>query len=132
MKNCKIKGCEEKSAIKGLCKSHYQKQYIQNNKEKIDEKKMKHQNEITFIRNFFHHDNWLYESVIFRLNREKYTPDFYDGERNVFIEVAGTRQAYHSNKEKYKLLIKIFPKIKFEIRKPDGSFYEAKTKPQAK
>lgn len=56
-----------------------------------------------------------------------YSPDFYDGNRNVFIEVIGSRQAYDQNKEKYDLMKKIFPKIKFEIRTPDGALLEIGT-----
>ena len=79
-----------------------------------------HTAEIEFIKNYFDHSNWIYQPALFRLDEEKYSPDFYDGERSMFIEVAGTRQAYHQNKEKYKLLKQLFPKLGFEIRKPSG------------
>lgn len=75
-----------------------------------------HNSEIKFIENFFTHKNWIYHPVIFRLNGVNYEPDFYDGERNVFIEVSGTRQAFQANFDKYKLFIKTFPHIKFEVR----------------
>jgi len=42
---------------------------------------------------------------------------FYDGERNIFIEVSGSRQAYHANKDKYRLFRELFPLISLEIRK---------------
>jgi len=77
--------------------------------------------EVEFVKNFFNHKNWIHNPAIFYLSDGKYTPDFYDGERNVFIEVAGSRQAYCSNKHKYELLRKTFPKLKFEIRKVDGT-----------
>ena len=80
----------------------------------------KHQSEMEFIRSFFNHTNWIYQPVLFRFNGESYQPDFYDGERNVFIEVSGTRQAFYSNREKYRLFIKTFPKIKLEIRHENG------------
>lgn len=51
----------------------------------------------------------------------KYEPDFYDCDRNVFIEVAGTRQAFEANREKYHEFIKAFPQLNFEIRRTDGS-----------
>ena len=76
--------------------------------------------EIEFIKNFFTHRDWIYHPALFRLNNEKYSPDFYDGERNMFIEVSATRQAYFFNKHKYELLRKLFPKLNFEIRKPSG------------
>ena len=58
------------------------------------------------------------------MDGEKYSPDFYDGEMNVFIEVVGTRQAYSENKDKYNLLRKYYPKINFEIRLSDGSLLD--------
>lgn len=81
--------------------------------------------EINFIKNFFNHNNWKYQPVAFYfLDGTKYTPDFYDVERNTFIEVAATRQAYHINRAKY-LLMKIeFPKINFEVRDPFGKMVE--------
>ena len=72
--------------------------------------------EIEFIKNFFTHKDWVYHPAIFRLDGCNYEPDFYDGKRNMFIEVSGTRQAFHANFEKYKLFIKNYPLINFEIR----------------
>ena len=83
--------------------------------------KRRHKREMDFIRNYFNHQNWMYQPAMFYLNGERYTPDFYDRERNVFIEVAGSRQAYEQNKGKYALMKKVFPEIKFEIRTPDGA-----------
>lgn len=83
--------------------------------------------EIEFIKNFFSHQNWIYHPGIFRLNDSKYAPDFYDGERNIFIEVSGTRQAYHFNKLKYEKFRELFPKINFEIRKPSGELLNEDT-----
>ena len=77
--------------------------------------------EVNFIKNYFDHNNWIYQPAMFRFNGVKYSPDFYDGVRNVFIEVAGTRQAYHQAKEKYDMFREHYPKIDFEIRKVDGS-----------
>lgn len=48
-------------------------------------------------------------------NGERYTPDFFCIEDNEYIEVAGTRQAYHANKHKYALMKKEYPLIKFSI-----------------
>ena len=80
--------------------------------------------EMDFIKNYFTHNNWTYHPVNFRLNNNQYMPDFYDGETNTFIEVSGSRQAYHINKVKYDLLRKKFPLIKFEIRTPDGQLLQ--------
>lgn len=81
----------------------------------------KHNNEVEFIKNFFDHNDWIYQPATFRINGDRYTPDFYDSKRNVFIEVAGTKQAFHQNKKKYKLFKKHYPLIKFEIRITSGS-----------
>lgn len=86
--------------------------------------KIQHRAEIIFIQKFFDHKNWTYQPAIFNLGNAKYTPDFYDAERNIFIEVVGTRQAYHFNKEKYKQFVLKFPALKFEIRTPNGEFYK--------
>jgi hypothetical protein len=80
--------------------------------------------EVEFIKNFFTHNNWLYQPTMFRFDHYRYTPDFYDSERNVFIEVAGTRQAYDQNKDKYDIFRKTFPQINYEIRKSDGSILD--------
>ena len=80
--------------------------------------------EVQFIKNYFRHNNWHYSPALFHLNGENYTPDFYDGEKNVFIEVAGTRQAYFFNKFKYDLMRQLYPKINFEIRRPDGELLD--------
>ena len=77
--------------------------------------------EINFVKEFFTHKNWVHHPAIFHLNNVNYAPDFYDSERNVFIEVIGTRQAFHANKEKYALMTTIFPKINFEIRDNFGN-----------
>jgi len=78
--------------------------------------------ELEFLRNFFTHNKWLYEPVTFKLRSGSYTPDFYDQVRNTFIEVVGSRQAYHQNKDKYDELVNLFPDLLFEIRTPDGNF----------
>jgi len=83
-------------------------------------KKMDEKREINFIKNFFDNNSWVYHPAIFRLDGTNYEPDFYDGDRNVFIEVAGSRQAYHINKDKYKMFRVLYPKIELEIRREDG------------
>ena len=83
--------------------------------------------EFHFVKSYFTHNNWTHTPAVFYLGKTKYTPDFYDGERNVFIEVSGSRQAYHQNKAKYELFKKTFPKIKLEIRTPDGELLSKDT-----
>jgi len=77
--------------------------------------------EMQFIKSYFTHQDWIYEPATFRVNDLKYTPDFYDMVRNMFIEVAGTRQAFHANKHKYGIIKECFPLIGFEIRLPNGN-----------
>jgi hypothetical protein len=88
--------------------------------------KRKTEREMEFIKNYFINHNWLYEPASFKLyeNDMYYTPDFYDNENNVFIEVVGSRQAYHQNKKKYAEFKKLFPKIGFEIRTPNGELLD--------
>jgi hypothetical protein len=80
--------------------------------------------EITFIKNFFDHKEWIHQPATFRLNGTKYMPDFYDQKRNCFIEVAGSRQAFHANKDKYDEFKKYYPQINFEVRTPSGNLLE--------
>ncbi len=89
-----------------------------------------HIREMEFVKNYFTHNNWFYNPVIFRLKSCRYEPDFYDNDRNVFIEVAGTRQAFEANKLKYLDFIKTFPHIKFEIRKYTGELIDVNAKQQ--
>ena len=89
-------------------------------------KQRENKGEIEFIKNFFKgNSSWQYSPAVFRLSDgTKYIPDFYDEERNVFIEVSATRQAYSFNKHKYELFRQKFPKIVLEIRDPNGDDIE--------
>ncbi len=91
-------------------------------------KKMRHESELLFVRNHFTHNKWLPHPVMFYLDGTKYTPDFYDQERNAFIEVTGTKQAYSANREKYKMLRKMFPRIIFEVRNVQGELVDESEK----
>ena len=128
--NCKEREIYIKK--RGLCHKCYARLYregmtqIKDPKSGVTIKKVKHGAEISFIKNFFTDDEWIYEPCLFYVNGAKYTPDFYDKKRNAFIEVAATRQAYSYNKEKYEKLTEMFPKIVFEIRTPDGELLSNK------
>lgn len=98
---------------RGMCLRCYNKVRY---REKYKDEAIQYDAEIGFIKNFFTHNNWIYQPANFHLDGCGYRPDFYDGERNIFIEVSGTRQAFQANFDKYKLFIKTYPKIKFEIR----------------
>lgn len=84
-----------------------------------------HAAEMDFIKNFFKHPNWVYEAVTFKLEKAKYTPDFYDANTNTFIEVISSKQAFFANQQKYEILRKFYPKIKFEIRLSNGELLNA-------
>jgi plasmid maintenance system antidote protein VapI len=86
--------------------------------------------EQNFVESFFGVNNdWLYQPKTFRFHNTKYTPDFYDCNRGVYIEVVGTRQAFHSNKNKYELFKKARPDINFEVRDYSGDLYLYKESP---
>jgi hypothetical protein len=126
MKNC-IECKKNPIYIKsrGLCKKCSQRYYRASKGfptfSGYRENKIQNKAEVEFIKNFFNHKNWIFHPGCFRINGELYSPDFYDGDRNVFIEVSGTHQAFYSNRDKYQRFIKEFPKIKFEIRTEIGT-----------
>lgn len=86
----------------------------------ISKTKIFHATEIEFVKNYFDHKEWIYQPAVFRLNGVNYSPDFYDARRNVFIEVAGTHQAFYRNLKKYRDMNALFPKIEFEVRDKMG------------
>lgn len=120
---------------RGLCRPCYTKWYRKNglnasalngdhNYCGVTLKKYKALGEISFIKNYFTHPNWTYEPCHFKLNGFSYTPDFYDAERGVFIEVIATRQAFHSNKHKYEAFAETYPGLTLEIRLPNGEILD--------
>ena len=66
---------------------------------------------------------WIYEPMRFHLSKSTYKPDFYCPDNDTFYEVSNTRQAFHSNKEKYERFIEEYPHIKFSIVRPSGELY---------
>jgi hypothetical protein len=141
------KTCKENQVVIkkwGLCKKCYQRAYLKgelgfrrHNKLDMTEEKVKPEkpvgtagigrysnHELDFIRNYFNHSDWLYESVIFRFSNFTYTPDFLDCHRNVFIEVVGSRQALHQNKHKHEAMRQVFYTIPFEVRLPNGELLD--------
>jgi len=87
-------------------------------------RRYQHQGELDFVRNFFLHKKWYYHPATFHLDGTTYSPDFYDADRNVWIEVSATRQAYDQGKRKYDLFQKLYPLLNFEIRSPTGELLE--------
>ena len=113
---------------RGLCQGCSSKYYTERYRQKKDRKiksEVRHGAEVEFIKNFFvSGKNWIYLPAKFKLNGTTYEPDFYDGERNVFIEVSGTRQAFHYNKHKYRQFAKTYPLIAFEVRQASGDLID--------
>ena len=82
--------------------------------------------EIEFVRNYFTHNQWIYQPAIFRFDGTDYSPDFYDIVRKVFIEVVANHSAISIKKKKLKEFHRVFPDIKLELRKSDGTILEQK------
>lgn len=81
--------------------------------------------EIQFVNTFFNGREYGIPKF-FKLNRNgmtRYTPDVYDIDRDTYIEVVGSRQAYHRNKKRYKTFRECYPNVKFEIRHCTGELY---------
>ncbi|WP_302554104.1 hypothetical protein [uncultured Bilophila sp.] len=77
---------------------------------------IKNDNERFFAENFFKHDKWISQPKPIDLGEYTYRPDFYDEEREIYIELVGTKQAFYQNKAKYVKTIEVLGKEKFEIR----------------
>lgn len=81
-----------------------------------------HDSEKQFALTFFDHDKWVHEPRFFYLpDGTKYKPDFYDAQRDVYIEVVGSHAAFHHNKAKYSLFNDTFPGTSLEFRTRDGN-----------
>lgn len=77
---------------------------------------------------FFDHREWKSHPKSFTLAGGcKYTPDFIDERRETYIEVIGSRQAFHQNKVKYAMFFNAYPNVPLEFRKFTG---ELKTFPE--
>ena len=69
-----------------------------------------------FALSFFKHDKWDHEPRYFRLSDgTRYLPDFRDNMSGEFIEVIGTRQAFHRNKKKYLKFFEEYPGTKLSF-----------------
>lgn len=116
-----------------LCKSCYSRLYNKGELKDVRRKNkvflqlygddsLSSQKKFEFIKNFFDHDKWYFKSVSFQLlNGKLLVPDFYDIERDVFIKVILSRQAYSLDKEKYREFKKLFYNLELELRTPDGN-----------
>ena len=96
----------------GLCLSCYHHmRYI-----KINKRIKKHfMAEEKFLVEYGNSSKLIYEPCVFKFKGLKYRPDFYDPDTNEFIEIVGTRQRWHQNRDKLQSFQETFPKIKLKI-----------------
>ena len=59
--------------------------------------------------------DWVYHPKRFKVKDTHYEPDFFLPNENLYIEVIGTRQAFHQNKNKILKFKKLYPHIRFII-----------------
>jgi hypothetical protein len=84
--------------------------------------KYEHRCEVVFAQT---HPSFFYEPVIFHVNGERYTPDFYDPTENIFYEIIGTRQRFSQLRHKLEVFRTLYPNICLEVCSPDGKLYHA-------
>ena len=70
---------------------------------------------------------WVYPAKRFNLGKTTYRPDFFLPNEKLYIEVIGTRQAYHTNKDKIDKFKKLYPYIKFIIVDSNGKTFIPKS-----
>ena len=117
-----------KVVAKGLCSKCYQAQYRKQTQKLRGEMAPDaadlvfriHPTELEFIKNYFTDQKWVFHPARFFIGDSWYAPDFYDATTGAFIEVVGSRQAYHENMEKYKAFKKEFPTLVLEFRNKTG------------
>lgn len=66
---------------------------------------------------------YIYQATRFCLGNTTYTPDFYLPKDQVYYEIVGTRQAVSLLRQKIRRLRQLYPFVKIEIIRPDGSRY---------
>ena len=71
-----------------------------------------------------HNIAWQFPCKRFKLRATTYRPDFYLPEKDIYIEVVGSRQAFHLNKYKFVEFLKLYPTIKFKIADWKGRNYK--------
>jgi len=76
--------------------------------------------EYDFAENYCGSDSLLHHNATFKFNGLRYTPDFYDVDRDVFIEVVASFVEYKSIKLRTSMFKKYYPNLGFEIRYPNG------------
>ena len=82
-----------------------------------------HSAEIIFHNN---HPSFYHHPACFHFGDEKYYPDFYDPDNNIFYEIIGSRQRFQQLREKLKSFINAYPKIVLVVCSGDGTSYQSK------
>lgn len=58
---------------------------------------------------------WIYQPTYFVVEGKRYIPDFYLPNENLYIEIIGSRQRLHQNKNKILKFVETYPQINFII-----------------
>lgn len=66
---------------------------------------------------------YIFPVPMLNLDATRYRPDFYLPEKDLYIEVVGTRQAYHANKHKYEEFRRTHHDKNFQIVDRYGKIY---------
>lgn len=81
---------------------------------------IKNERERHFASTFFEHDEWDHHPRQIIFNGGRYTADFFDKRRGIYIEVVGSRQAFAQNKYKYLYIMETCKNISLEFRSHEG------------
>lgn len=73
---------------------------------------------------FFDHDEWESQPRTIYFKGGRYTPDFFDKRRGVYIEVVGTRQAFAQNRYKYLYMLEVCKDLRLEFRSHNGALLD--------
>lgn len=126
------KDCKKMAPVKkGLCARCYGRHYRK--EQRPGDTYPHYESEMAFVQRYFTHNNWVAQPARFKIyvpcgETTTYRPDFYDGERGVFIEVAASRSTYEKNQWKYAQFRRLYPSLTLELRNVDGALCEEKFK----
>ena len=67
---------------------------------------------------------WIYHPMGFKLNDNRYAPDFYLPEEDLYIEIVGSKQAYYYNRKKLVEFKSIYSHLNFIVVDYLGNEYE--------
>jgi len=77
---------------------------------------IKNERERHFASVYFQHDEWISQPKhLYLRDGTRYSADFYDKKQNEYIEVVGSKSAYHHGKAKYSAFRKDYPHLILKI-----------------